>query len=129
MKTFLNEEKKEFKDLSDEEMIAVIRAKLSGNCEVMTLIGVWENVNFYGFNFSCIYRTKPKQLVIPWAVLKKNIKHAAMDKDGRVFGYLEMGEKGDENWNGSEPKSLTALDLDTDGVDWKTSLVTRPEGI
>ena len=133
MKTFLNEELKQFKDLSDEEMLAIIKAKIAGMCEVKHNDYNWGCSISEAININLIYRTKPpkppKQLVIPWKVLKKNIKHAAMDMDGRVFGYSEMDGKNDEYWLGLGEADLSFLELDTSGIDWKTSHVTRPEGV
>lgn len=130
MKTFLNEELKQFKDLSDEEMLAIIKAKIAGTCEVKQLDEKWGCSVSDAVNINFIYRTKPpKQLVVPWEVLKKNIKHAAMDMDGRVFGYSEMDGKDDEYWFGLGEVGLSFLELDTSGIDWKTSHVTRPEGV
>lgn len=133
MKTFLNEEKKQFKDLSDEEMLAIVKAKIAGKCEVMVVFGhasKWCAVDDIAIDLRQIYRTKPpKQLVIPWDVLRKDIKHVVIDEDRRVFGYSEIKGRDREFWEGEGVADLTALDLDTSGIDWETSLVTRPEGV
>lgn len=131
MKTFLNEEKKKFKDLSDAEMLAIIKAKITGECEIEDRFGDWEVAGSEGVEFHRIYRTKPpKQLVIPWAVLKKDIKYVAMEKSGNVYGYRELPRKANNEWLTATFVTLhSVFDFDTNGIDWETSLVTRPECI
>mgnify|MGYP000594331440 CR=1 FL=1 len=130
MKSFLNEELKQFKDLSDEEMLAIVKANIACECEWYGNSG-WVPAIEELLNVNYIYRTKPpKQLVIPWAVLNKEFKHAAMDRTTGVAIFLEEPVRHDHVWMGFGKFNLSyAITIDTDGIDWKTSLVTRPEGV
>lgn len=133
MKHFENKDKKIFSELSDEEMICIIREKMKMNAEI-EMVDTWNIADSGNINFNCVYRTKPqKKLNIPWNVINKKYKYAAMDKSGTVFLYekqplinldceIYLPEKEDNFKNTSN-----ILELDTSGIDWKESLTERPE--
>ena len=131
MKTFLNEEMKPFKDLSDEEIGCIIREKLNEKVEYF-FCGEWCGADESTINLVKIYRIKPaKQLVIPWEHLNKEIKFVAMDENKSVYGYYSEPNRTTSMWSITKVACLLngALNIDTYGIDWETSLVERPEGV
>ena len=68
-----------------------------------------------------------------WQFLDKDIRFCAMDKFGLVFFYKRRPERTLIEWcvsNYPEDKSLAyPLYINTDGINWETSLTERPEGV
>ena len=132
MKEFLNENKRQFKDLTDEEKLLIIEEKMKGNVEYTNGFG-WNKASESNLKFGYIYRTKPKptkKLDIPWQFIKPEFKWAAMDKNGEIYLYLEKPECKDGYFYSINYMSLgDILNIDTTGVDWKTSLTQRPDGV
>jgi len=133
MKEFLNEDMKQFKDLSDEEMLAVIKAKMKGECDIYYAnSNEWISGAHDSLVFNHVYRTKPqikKQLVIPWEMLPDDVQYVAMDKDGELFGYATEPRCSGDCWTNIGNCFRLKLKIDTSGIDWKDSLVKRPEGV
>ena len=84
------------------------------------------------------YRIKPISTPLPipremWQFLNKDIRFGAMDKFGLVFFYKRRPERSVIEWSVSnypEDKSLAyPLYINTDGINWETSLTERPEGV
>lgn len=130
-----NHEKKAFRDMTPEERRAIVEAWLSADgAEVFhphqeKWIVLDENYGIAGFN---AYRTRPRQLVIPWEHIKPEYKWAAMDADGEVYLYPEKPEDGGDQWLPVEDDAIKAndvLNIDTTGIDWRESLTARPEGV
>lgn len=65
--------------------------------------------------------------VIPWVLLKPEIKSVAMDSDGRWVGYEDKPELGGSFWHSfTTNHSLDCLNLPT-AENWRESLQERPE--
>ena len=80
--------------------------------------------------FDGIYRTRPRQLVIPWEHIKQEYKWAAMDESGSVWVYEGKPKAGDSAWGYSGGlDGIGALNINTTGIDWRESLTARPEGV
>lgn len=129
-----NHEKKAFRDMTPEERRAIVEAWLSGNAEYFSMVeDEWaEKMKHSTLVPSTIYRTRPRQLVIPWEHIKPECKWAAMDADGEVYLYPEKPEDDCDQWLPVEDDAIKAndvLDIDTAGIDWRDSLVQRPEGV
>lgn len=130
--TVLNEQKLAFRDMTKEERSEIVEAWMSGRLEVyIAEKEVWNHKYAHQpINPLSAFRTRPRQLVIPWEVIKKEYKWAAMDRDGCVFVTTRWMEDIDRdgywirrgNW-----LAVTALNIDTTGVQWKNSLTQRPE--
>ena len=75
------------------------------------------------------YRIPVKQLVIPWALIRDDITCVAIDSNGALYGYIGKPTMEDVVWVDGYNSwyDLSALKIDTEGVDWKTSLVERPK--
>lgn len=135
-----NHDKKAFRDMTPEERSAIVEAMLSGVAKVRSE-GEWlDKVNEF-ISVTAIYITSPRQLVIPWEVIKEEYKWAAMDDRGRVFFYEEkpalMTYKNKccfdppayYGWTGGGGFAPSCLNIDTNGIDWRESLTQRPENI
>ena len=123
-----NHEKKTFKDMTPEERSAIVEAWLIGNVDIY-VVGKWQNPANDHIVAYQPYRTRPRQLVIPWDVIKPEYKWAAMDEDGGVWFFGEKpGIDGDDKyWGGGKDFCQSPLNIDTTGIDWRESLVQRPE--
>jgi hypothetical protein len=125
--TVMNEQKLQFRDMKPEDQLAIIKAKLTDTCEV------WNGQWYPAFDdetvcLNSVYRTKPKQLVIPWEWVDKSIVGAAMDKYGDVYFYKSLPILDlHSGCYAGDWVYATAFNIDTNGVDWKTSYTPRPE--
>lgn len=124
-----NHEKKPFREMTPEERSAIVEDKLSGLAEWF-LCDKWLNADNDGINFDFTYRTKPRQLIIPWEVIKPEYKWAAMDESGSLWVYEGKPKAGDSAWGYSgNLDGIGALNINTTGIDWRESLVQRPDGV
>lgn len=124
-----NHEKKAFRDMTPEERSAIVEAKILGNAErIFEGDSDWDISDKENLNFNGIYRTRPRQLVIPWEVIKPEYKWAAMDSDCSLFVYDVEPNLSTHDWvrNGGLPECIDALNINTTGIDWRESLVQRP---
>lgn len=133
MKEFLNKNKRQFKDLTDEEKLLIINEKIKGNVELFRINPkVWSNAGKDSIAFYTVYRTKPtKKLDIPWQFIKPEFKWAAIDENGDIFLHIDKPVLGNSYWLNYAPckRINDTVNIDTTGVDWKTSLTQRPEGV
>jgi len=123
-----NHEKKPFRDMTPEERSAIVEAKLQDNADFL-LGSTWEKSDLIRIDFDRVYRTRPRQLVIPWEHIKPEYKWAAMDDDGSVYVYKTEPEIRLGSWSGGFAASASALNINTTGIDWRESLTARPEGV
>lgn len=133
MKEFLNKDKRQFKDLTDEEKLLIINEKMKGNVEY-TLGSIWDKASDFEIRFNYVYRTKPKpakKLDIPWQFIKPEFKWAAIDENGDIFLHIDKPVLGNSYWLNYAPckRINDTVNIDTTGVDWKTSLTQRPDGV
>lgn len=126
-----NHEKKAFRDMTAEERSVIVEAFLREDAEVMDqnkeswiAAKIWflicpENV----------YRTRPRQLSIPWEHIKPEYKWARLDEHGEVWFFTFTPENWSEFWSDSNNYCRSALNIDTAGIDWRESLTARPEWV
>jgi len=124
-----NHERKAFKDMTPEERSAIVEAWLVDGVEVFG-VTEWLQAASGHLLSDLPYRTRPRQLVIPWDVIKPEYKWAAMDESRFVCFYESKPiitglawVPTSKNWSGSP------LNIDTTGIDWRESLVQRPDGV
>lgn len=121
-----NHERKAFKDMTPEEMGVISAAIIAGNIEY------WSSYSkkwmipgraMGGIDFEAAYRTRQRQLVIPWEHIKPEYKWAAMDEDGEIYFFKQKPRKD------AYPDAMQSclLNINTTGIDWRESLVQRPE--
>ena len=92
-----NKELKAFKDMTSEERSAIVEAWLIGNVDIYA-VGKWQNTANDHIVAYQPYRTRPRQLVIPWEHIKPEYKWAAMDESGSLWVYKGKPKAGDSAW-------------------------------
>jgi len=136
MKHVPNNDKIPFKDMTPEERSILASAWMEDKLEAFKDGYGWQSV----LSTDCLsprvtYRTKPKQLIIPWEHIKPEYKWAAMDKNREVFIFSDEPVKSEDYWWTDSDKvdttlsSIDVLDIKVDGIDWQHSLAQRPEGV
>ena len=74
------------------------------------------------------YRKPVKKLNVPWEHIKPEYKWAAMDENGEVYVYVGKPEIQTENYTSNRDyENIGAINVGTDGVDWRESLTERPD--
>lgn len=124
-----NHERKAFKDMTPEERSAIVEAWLLKNAEYYSTAGEWEYEFGYELAYDAIYRTRPRQLVIPWQHIKPEYKWAAMDMDCEIYFFKQKPRMDADQWLPTDADAMQSclLNIDTTGIDWRESLVQRPE--
>lgn len=121
---------KPFRDMTPKERSAIVEAWVRGDAEV--LIGDIDWGRIVQLDLNDVYRTKPRQLVIPWEHIKEEYKWAAMGRCHEVKLFIEKPKMDNDRWvsaNGGGFCYLEGLKISKDGIDWRESLVQRPEGV
>lgn len=124
--TVRNEQKLAFRDLTPEERSEIVEALISGDLE-QNLGDGWKETRTIHVLYA--YRTRPRQLVIPWGVIKPEYKWAAMDENGLVHLFGDKPKMYGDGFVGEIVCNTRALNIDTAGIDWRESLTQRPEGV
>lgn len=64
-----------------------------------------------------------------WSCIDKKWQYAAMDEDGGIFFYQGKPNRNINCW--SSPSAIVdcPLNINTDGINWETSLTERPEDV
>lgn len=125
-----NEEKKAFRDLTPEERGEIVEALLNGaGIDVFLHPPAWYKATGEHVKVLGIYRTRPRQLVIPWKVIRPEYKWAAMDCDDVVVLHKSKPEKVEAGFVSDGEAMADILNIDTSGVYWRESLTERPDGV
>lgn len=123
-----NHDKVPFEDMTPKERSAIVEAWIDSRAEVWNWSsGAWKHSSDLLVS-GCCYRTKPSQLIITWEHIKPEYKWAAMDSCENVYFYPEKPEMLDSTWT-CYMWCQSPLSIDTTGIDWRESLVQRPEGV
>ena len=128
-----NHEKKAFRDMTPEERSAIVEAVINGNGEYWSG-ECWCKHGIDAVFAHSVYRTRPRQLVIPWEHIKPECKFAALQGTGEVWFYeIEPELRAEERgawWFGRGARCWeSVLVIDTSGIDPEHSLTARPEGV
>lgn len=128
-----NENKIPFREMTAEDRSAIVEAWIN-NCAEVWNCGKdeYQKAAKDLLSAGCIYRTKPRQLIIPWDVIKPEYKWAAIGFDGAksVAVFTHEPSISDDAWNyQSSMATVDALNIDTTGINWRESLVQRPKGM
>ena len=80
------------------------------------------------------YRIKPTLTPLPisrelWGYIDKKWQYAAMEQDGRIFFYHAKPIIDGDYWRAPANMSDSPLNINTDGINWETSLTERPENV
>ena len=120
-----------------EHWVQIILARLQGiPIEVYSIINnKWIDLGddcliFMGYE----YRIKPTPTPLPisrelWSHIDKKWQHAAMEPDGRIFFYNTKPTREPKYWIAYSDVSDCPLNINTDGINWETSLTERPEDV
>jgi hypothetical protein len=122
-----------FKDMTPEQRSEIVEALVADpvSVEFYQPDGVWlekRDSSTHFIHLSRCYRIKPRQLVIPWDVLRSDIVAVAMAADGWVYAYAAVPTPDHSAWSSmsAEVYSIQCLNINTTGVNWRESLVMRP---
>lgn len=141
--TVRNEEKKPFRDLTPEEMGEIASAIVRGEVEYWSSFSrIWMTpvMAMGGIDLDAAYRTRPRKLVIPWKVIRKEVKWVVLSSRHGLQGITankngeipEVGGFPIQDWNlpqGSSWVDLDCLNVPLEGVNWRESLTERPDGV
>lgn len=123
-----------------EHLVQMLLAKLQGiPVEYWsTAHDKWIDSNHDAITASAIYRIKLTPLPISrelWGFINKDFRFCVMDRFGLVLFYKERPEIYENEWcipnkpDDSDRCLAFPLYINTDGINWKTSLTERPEGV
>lgn len=124
-----NHEKKAFRDMTPEERSAIVEELLIGGVDCLNTKGEWAHSMCDAVFAELIYRTRPRQFVIPWEVIRPEYKWAAMDESGTVYLFGGKPKMFSDGFMADIACNTRALNIDTTGIDWRESLTERPEGV
>ena len=130
----LNEEKKMLKDMSAEEIKAIVMALDEDSSQLQywdKIDCMWIEKKGTLLGAEGIHRIKPKQkrqLPIPWQFVKPEFEWAAMDEDRRIYVFTAEPFIDGDGWYHESYEAIAALTIDTTNINWKESLTQRPEG-
>lgn len=97
--------------------------------------------NASSISIKCKYRLKVTPLSIPrklWGSFDKDIRFCAINRYGLVCFYKQRPKLYEDGWRvtnnpndrfPASPRLFPQLYIYTDGINWKTSLTERPEGV
>ena len=120
-----------------EHWVQIILARLQGiPIEVYSIINnKWIDLGddcsiFMGYE----YRIKPTPTPLPisrdlWSHIDKKWQYAAMGYCGSILFFERKPTKGGSGWNSYFNVSDCPLNINTDGINWETSLTERPEDV
>lgn len=133
-----NKDRKPLIEMTDEEIVAIVRGKAAGKVEVRFSNDTWSNADQFGLALNSIYRLVPTYtpITVDWSVLDDSIQWIAADSDGTIVSgtdatriYPNTGgqwivPKGQCFYVKGIIKSLKRGD-----IPWDQSLIKRPEGV
>lgn len=132
----LNTEKLRLSEMDDEDTLAIVKAAKEGNIEIYLQLELNEKPPaWYGITpdtlfLDSIYRVKLRQLVIPWQYIAKSINFIALTSHAGLAGTAKAMtfDPSLDAWKSSEIILCLSryIEIDTTGVDWRTSQVSRP---
>ena len=122
-----------------EHWVQIILARIRGIPieSFSPLDGTWVDDRNYNLIFmNCEYRIKPEPASTPlpisreaWSFIDKTWQYAAMDECEAICLYERKPTKGVRGWDTDFSVSDCPLNINTDGINWETSLTERPEGV
>ncbi|OTQ30943.1 hypothetical protein B6D19_10595 [Gilliamella apicola] len=96
---------------------------------------IWDDSNSDSISISVKYRIKSKPTPIPvsrktWKKITKEFRFIVMDKNEHFYHCKKAPKRVDGEWLLSEVEHIKSpLVFNSDGIDWRTSLTERPEGV
>lgn len=134
---FLNEEKKELKDLSEEEQLNIFNGFMKCNLEFLSSTGEWVTSACEILNKSKIFRVPPRKTKIEWSFFDKKWRYFAIADNEDLLLFTDepilVGDGDKSQWRFNN-RALVINDLLSDKViqvgdePWQDSLIERPKG-
>ncbi len=122
---------KKFRDMTDSEIIEVVRAIFERNIVKYKPVENTESYHVYKNDYIDVdgyYEIPKRPMSIDWIALKDEYICAATDIDGDAFAYHEEPELCRSGWGTGGPYfRLNGLkSYDPGQVNWRDSLIWRP---
>lgn len=123
-------------DAKQEHMVQILLAIIQNIPVEVNIGGEWgtSTILFPSMNYE--YRIKPTPTLTPlpisreaWSFTNKTWQYAAMDECGAICLYERKPTKGVRGWDTDFSVSDCPLNINTDGINWETSLTERPEDV
>ena len=125
-------------DAKQEHMVQILLAIIQNIPVEVNIGGEWETSTILFPSMNYEYRIKPTPTPTPtplpisrdsWSYIDKKWQYAAMDEDGGIFFYQGKPNRNINCW--SSPSAIVdcPLNINTDGINWETSLTERPEDV
>lgn len=121
-----------------EHLVQMLLAKLQGISVEHWSFSAQKWVDSTNDTIITCNKYRLKQEIIPtplpisrelWGYIDKQWKYAAMDKNKQIFFYEKRPTIYDFDWGGSSYVARSPFNINTDGINWETSLTERPEDI
>ena len=122
-------------DAKQEHMVQILLAIIQNIPVEVNIGGEWETSTILFPSMNYEYRIKPiKPTPLPisreaWSFINKTWQYAAMDECGAICLYERKPTKGVRGWDTDFSVSDCPLNINTDGINWETSLTERPEDV
>jgi len=131
-----NKDLKPLIEMTDEEIVAIVRGKAEGKVERYGRNGagrIWLDTDDRHLCIDVAYRLIPKYtpITVDWSVLDDDIQWIAADENGGIFGYAVRPIKYDTYWFCVDYHRLAGVikSLNRGDIPWDQSLIKRPEGV
>ena len=117
-----------------EHMVQILLAIMQKIPVEVNIGGEWRTSTILFPDMGYKYRIKPTPTSLPisrdlWSHIDKKWQYAAMGYCGSIFFFERKPTKGGSGWNSYFNVSDCPLNINTDGINWETSLTERPEDV
>lgn len=134
-----NDSKLTPQNAEQEHLVQMLLAKLQGiPVEFWNDFDqIWGDSSSDSISISVKYRLKPELILTPlpisrelWSYIDKRWRFVAMDENKEIYLYEERPFTNGKGWSPCfGDYSECPLNINTDGINWETSLTERPEDI
>lgn len=122
-----------------EHMVQILLAIIQNIPVEVNICGEWEKSTILFPSMDYEYRIKPISTPLPisrelWSYIDKKWLYAAMDEDKKIHFYTKTPILECDEWRfikrcDSDDWIECALNINTNGINWETSLTERPEDV
>lgn len=117
-----------------EHMVQILLAIMQKIPVEVNIGGEWRTSTILFPDMGYEYRIKSKPTPLPisrelWSHIDKKWQYAAMGDCGSILFFERKPTKGGSGWNSYFNVSDCPLNINTDGINWETSLTERPKDV
>lgn len=117
-----------------EHMVQILLAIMQKIPVEVNIGGEWRTSTILFPDMGYEYRIKPTPTPLPisrdlWSHIDKKWQYAAMGYCGSIIFFERKPTKGGSGWDSYFNVSDCPLNINTDGINWETSLTERPEDV